>query len=164
MEIDADAVQYTLRSVRNRLVGSKDFYLLSITGSCGGCMNLTQSGSSWILSSDKALSELSVRAVNAQDSETETEFVTAAKAICFYAKRPDEIGLRFDTNGDGIFETELADEDVNYDGTVSVADAIAAVRFATEEIGTAYSRDVDNDGLLTLLDAMQVLRAIRKQA
>lgn len=158
MEIEMDAVPYTIRSIWNRDVNKTGFYDVRIEGDRGGKLSLAQDAKGWILRSEEPLAELSVSTVNLQEQETSLRFRTAADAVLFYEKQAGGIGMRFDTDGDNEFETELAPEDVNYDGKVTVSDAVAAAKFAAEADDADYFRDVDGDGLITLLDAMQVLR------
>ena len=164
VELQADAKPYTLYTVRNSVPADKDFFRAEITGGSGGDMQFTESGAGWILSSDNALTSLRISVENSKGTVQDV-FATAAQKIYIYAETATRIGVRFDFDGDGEFETafsELASTDINCDGTTNVADAVAAYRSAAEAEGAVYMKDADGDGLLTVRDAVTVLRSLHE--
>ena len=162
MDIQSEHKRYSLYSIRNDAPTNKDFYRIQIDGSNSGGMGFYKSGSGWILSSDDDLMQLDISAESMNGSYGRS-VATAARSIYLFAETNGKIGVRLDTDGDGEFETDfsrLKSEDVNNDGQVSVADAVSEIRFLAEDENAIYRKDVDGDGICTLLDAVKILNVL----
>ena len=92
-------------------------------------------------------------------------------SILFYEKSDGVLAAAVDLDGNGSYETELAEQfilgDVNQDGQINAKDAnavlIAASRIGTGQdsglnTGKTKAADVDHDGNINAVDASWILR------
>ena len=148
--------------MRNRTAADKDLYQLSVRSSGGGAVTFSEYQSGWLLSADRPLAALNITASNT-NHDFEQQLTTAANKVCIFAESDNRLGVRFDFDEDGTFETalsDLADEDVNCDGNVGISDAVAMMQTISETPDGVYWKDVDGDGMITVLDICCILRKL----
>ena len=131
-------------------------------------MQLTDVG--WVLTSD-SLYHVHIKTKSKSQSEQYRLFSTDASSVLFSSTDADAVIASVDTNGDGIFETELSDisnqlGDIDGNGIVNALDAadilISAAKLgAGEETGLnelqTLIADVDDNGQINAADASQIL-------
>ena len=145
------------------------WYQLSAQGNASdAALQLTDDG--WVLTSD-SLYHVHIKTKSKSQSEQYRLFSTDASSVLFSSTDADAVIASVDTNGDGIFETELSDisnqlGDIDGNGIVNALDAadilISAAKLgAGEETGLnelqTLIADVDDNGQINAADASQIL-------
>ncbi len=168
------AGNYMLEMVLDEGYHATDWHTLTVSGRDGGDLLLRgdEKQNGFIMRGD-TLNSITVTAKN--NAETVSASCNVPQnEVLIYQKAPHEIGFAVDTDGDGIYETELeASEapavqkgDYNADGTVDAEDAQAILKLYVEILaGTQtaltdaqkQASDIDGDGEITSADAQFTL-------
>ena len=166
MKISAEAKSaYTLLGIRNETTRADDFYKVGIDGTNGSEIQLTECPEGWILESDTGLEMLSISAKGTNGVSSRT-IATGATHILI-ASGKSGIEIRLDLVGNGSYEKSfdsLSAKDITKDGSISLADAVAAFRCLSEDKTCAYhanAADLTGDGYFTLQDAAVILKLLR---
>ena len=166
VEVQGESAAYTLSLIFDEDYPT-DWFAIEVSGSGADRASLEKAENGFILTSD-VLTDVTVKANNREQSATLT-FSSQYPSVLIYEIDPNTVGVRVDTNGDGIYETELADAavlpgDVDGDGKITASDARLALRRAVDLETYAEGSpeflacDIDRDGNVTASDARIILR------
>ena len=163
---------YALEMVVDKEVRSVDWHKITVTGRDGGNlkMQLEQGGKGFILSGD-SLKNVKVHA-NTYDADAERTFSTNYASVRIYEIDVNTVGIQADSDGDGVYETEIPADterqkgDADGDGEITNKDAQTVLVAYTDSLGTGVvdlpeaafnAADVDGDGKVGAGDAQYIL-------
>ncbi|MGN0604955.1 MAG: dockerin type I repeat-containing protein [Oscillospiraceae bacterium] len=146
------------------------WYTLGISGSDSENTVLQQTENGFILSGDN-LNNITVNANN-DDIKTGIRFSTDFQNVFIYSIDEATIGVKADTDNDGVFEKDIQTTpvetliagDIDGDGKLTANDALNILQAVTDVINLNEEQkslaDMDNDGEITSADALIVLQYI----
>lgn len=169
-EISGDTAPYTLAMIMNDGTYAGSWYDFKVSG-IGGNASLRRTEEGYILTADD-LTDVTAEAIG-HTADASLTFTAYTDSVLLYEVDAETIGVKADTDGDGIYETP-ADElpepslgDVNADGRVDASDAAALLTAAaaagtgTEDVLDAAAQlraDVNADGAYNASDAAILLQ------
>ncbi len=149
---------YTLRAVLNTGFHPTDWYNISVSGEKASAAKLEVTGGGYLFTSD-SLSEGIIINVSDRRFNATISVMTDYDSILIYEINETTIGIKVDTDGDGICETEYTPDylgDVNLDGTVNAADLVTAQKYLllSEAIEKKQfiAADINTDGIYDVFD------------
>ena len=163
--------EYRIHMTSNSSCLNTDWYEFEVKGKSGDNITVQPRENGWILSGS-SLENISVKAKN-EDSTVTGRFTTGYNSAYVYEIDKETIGIKADTDGDGIYETEITEEelekgDVTGDGNVSADDAqevleeyVAITLSGLKGKLTAAQRkaaDINADGIIGGDDAQNILQ------
>ncbi|HAG13568.1 MAG TPA: hypothetical protein DCG49_06865, partial [Ruminococcus sp.] len=163
---------YEMEMVIDREARAVDWHKITVSGRNGGNlkMQLEQGGKGIILSGDN-LKNVAVRA-NTYDNEAKRTFTADYGSVRIYEIDEKTVGIAADTDGDGVYETEIPADterqkgDADGDGKVTNKDAQMVLVAYTDSLGSGVvdlpeaafnAADVDGDGKVGAGDAQYIL-------
>ncbi len=161
------ASDYMMEIVSNEGYYYTDWYEITVSGHADSAsLEMTEDG--YLLTSDN-LQEITALAKN-DNAEASLTFSTDAESVLLYEVNETTLAAAIDTDGDGTFETTIAQSqylgDVNLDGSADATDAseilvAAAAEGSGNDSGFTDSQkanaDVNGDGASDATDAALVL-------
>ena len=164
MGISGEASEYLFDMVFNDGYLCTDWYQMSVSGTADTA-SLQKTEDGYVLTADN-LEEIKVNAKN--DTVTAAlSFSADADSVLLYEIDEYTIGAAIDTDGDGSYETTVAQSDylgdVNRDGSIDATDAAAVLKMASEigsgsQVENNTAADVNADGSINALDAAFILQ------
>ena len=163
---------YELIMVADKEIRAIDWHKLTVSGRDGGNlkMQFQPDGSGVILSGD-SLKNVAVKA-NSYTAEAMRTFSTNYGSVRIYEIDEKTVGIAADTDGDGVYETEIPADterqkgDADGDGEITNKDAQTVLVAYTDSLGTGVvdlpeaafnAADVDGDGKVGAGDAQYIL-------
>ncbi len=157
---------YTLRAVLNTGYHPTDWYNISVSGENASSAKLEVTGGGYLFTSD-SLSEGIIINVSDRRFNATISVMTDYDSILIYEINETTIGIKVDTDGDGICETEYTPDylgDVNLDGTVNAADLVTAQKYLllSEAIEKKQfiAADINTDGICDVFDFILLRRKV----
>ncbi len=131
LEIAGENTAYTFEMVWNEGHYTGSWYDFSVSGNADTA-NLRKTADGYILTSDN-LQEITVTAKN-DDAQETLRFSADADSVLLCERDDSALTAMIDTDGDGIYETEVPEEringDFNADGHVDALDAVLILQYA----------------------------------
>ncbi len=131
LEISGKNTSYTLEMVWNEGYYTGSWYNFIVSGTADTA-SLQKTKDGYILKSDN-LQNVTVTAQN-DDAQANLTFSTDADSVLLQEVDETTIAAKIDTDGDGIYETEVKEErvygDLNGDGSVNALDAALVLQYA----------------------------------
>lgn len=153
--LDSD---YTLSAVMNEGLHPTDWYKIEVSGEGADSGKITVSDEGYIFESDSIENGISVKASD-RNSEANLDLYSVSDKILIYQADKDRIGVKLDTDDDGVFETKYTPSylgDANGDSIVSIADAVKLQKYLlkgeeTDKKGQ-IAFDINMDGNVDIFD------------
>ena len=160
---------YTLEILSNDGYAPTDWYRMRASGTAGE-VTLRKADGGYLLSGD-TLTDVTLFA-ESDDADPRLTFSTDAGEVFLYEIDEDTIGVSVDQDGDGTYETRIAQTspravgDIDGSGTVDILDAIAINKSLlgglTLKKSAKTASDVDGNGTIDTTDALNILKAVVK--
>ena len=145
------------------------WYSFNVSGSggkTGTSVQTTKNG--WILTGD--FSNGAVVRAHDLDDQAVVRFASEYASVFVCEIDPKTIAVYVDEDNDGEYGSEIArtvapmEGDINYDGNVSIADAVMFARYCTEDPDIPKylvgPQDLDEDGFITVGDITSILKKL----
>ena len=169
IEAAGDSSAYTLEILSNDGCAPTDWYRMRASGTAGE-VTLRKADGGYLLSGD-TLTDVTLFA-ESDDADPRLTFSTDAGEVFLYEIDEDTIGVSVDQDGDGTYETLIAQTspravgDIDGSGTVDILDAIAINKSLlgglTLKKSAKTASDVDGNGTIDTTDALNILKAVVK--
>ena len=167
LAVSGEKAAYSLEMVTNENYPTQ-WYDVIISGTAANA-SLESAENGYVLKADD-LHTVQITAKNLDDSQKK-HYSTDADSILFFEKSEGVLAAAIDSDGNGSYETELAEQftlgDVNEDGSINAKDA-TEVLIAAARIGTGQNTglmdaqqkaaDVDHNGKINAVDATWILQ------
>ena len=163
---------YDITLVTDSALRTTDWDTFRAAGSSADRMTLRCTEGGYLFYADN-MNAVTVAASNSTHSAAVSFSAETPCDVLIYEIDADTIGVKADTDGDGIFETpldtqqtSLLDGDTNCDGRRSVADAVLLAKTVAEDASVCITAngvrnaELDGDGILTVGDIQQMLRLL----
>ncbi|MBR5371001.1 MAG: hypothetical protein IK130_02185 [Oscillospiraceae bacterium] len=174
ISLNGSSTDYDITLVTDPALCTTDWYTLRVTGGKADKMALRCTEGGYLFYADN-MENITVSADNGSHRAAVTFSAETPCAVMIYEINADTLGVKADTDGDGVFETPLETErtsllegDINCDGRLSVADAVLLAKTVAEDTSVSITAngmrnaELDCDGILTAGDVQQLLRMIAK--
>ncbi|MCQ2417941.1 MAG: leucine-rich repeat protein [Oscillospiraceae bacterium] len=167
--------KYALTMVQDQGTHATDWHKIAVAGTDGGTVMLQSDlkNNGWVMTGD-SLKNVTVTANNYKAAAEKT-FSAGCKKVLIYEIDENTIGIKADTDGDGIYETELTEEeqtelamgDLTGDGIIGADDAQAVLQAYVNlisDLGDGLTdaqrkaADINKDGAVSGDDAQLILQ------
>lgn len=157
---------FTLSMVLNEGYHPTDWYKISVRGENADSAELCLADDGYIIHGDSLSEGVWISASN-RDQKACLGFATDLESAFIYEIDETTIGIKVDTDNDGIYETKFSPSylgDVNNDMQVSVLDVVILQRYLLS-VGSLSSRqcisaDMDTDGSVDIFDLALLKRSL----
>ncbi|MCD7891847.1 MAG: dockerin type I repeat-containing protein [Ruminococcus sp.] len=158
MEFAGEDSDYTLSMVLNDDYHATDWYKVNVSGEGADYAKLAVSDEGYVLTSDGLSEGIYINAANRQVSVS-LGIMTDCNSILIYEIDENTIGIRLDTDGDGVYETDYEPDylgDYNLDGTVDSADLASLQQYLIShtiiDVKQHIAIDINMDGVVDTFD------------
>ncbi len=161
---------YTMKLVFNEEICDDPWYSLTVEGQNADSASVKKTDAGYLLDAS-ALCQVSVSAKN-DDSCAVLGFTTESDSVLIYENENAGITAAADLDGDGTYESILAESgkllngDVSLDNQLSMIDVIALNQnlLAGRKLNTAQKQNADynGDGIPTAADALVIMKELLK--
>lgn len=161
---------YTMSMVLNEGCYPTDWYNISACGIDSNKSSLTVTDDGYILTSDSLESGVSLIVEN-RETTANKYFSINADSILIYEIDSNTIGLKIDTNNDGIYDKDVTNSvettfDISGDGEIGIVDLLLLKKYilGMDSLSTRSKviADINNDNNVNILDLMQLKSLIMK--
>lgn len=157
---------YNLSMVLNEGHHPTDWYKIEVSGDEADTGEITVTEDGYVLKSDGLKNGVSIEVSNKQ-SKAKLDLYAVSDKILIYQLSKDRIGIKLDTNNDGIFETKYTPSylgDANSDNIVSIADAVRLQKYLLNEESIDKKEhialDINMDGNVDVFDYILMRKKI----
>lgn len=158
VEFAGEDSDYTLSMVLNDDYHATDWYKVNVSGEGADFAKLTVSDEGYVLTSDGLSEGIYINAANRQVSVS-LGIMTDCNSILIYEIDENTIGIRLDTDGDGVYETDYEPDylgDYNLDGIVDSADLASLQQYLIShtiiDVKQHIAIDINMDGVVDTFD------------
>ena len=171
--VKGESASYEIQMVFNEGNYVTDWYAIEISGANADEIIFEQTEYGYVLVGNN-LQDVNVSAWN-DEHDADVTFSSEYTQVLIHEIDEDTIGISADTDGDGTYETIIAESeedntvtgDVNGDGTVNISDAtLVLTLYASDAAGIVIdgvteeqrlAADINGDGSVTISDATAIL-------
>ncbi len=157
---------YNLSMVLNEGYHPTDWYKIEVSGDEANTGEITVTDEGYVFKSDGLKNGVSIEIFN-KESKANLDLYAVCDEILIYQLSEDRIGIKLDTNNDGIFETKYTPSylgDANSDNIVSIADAVRLQKYLLNEESIDKKEhialDINMDGTVDVFDLILMRRKI----
>lgn len=166
VSFEGENSSYNLSMVLNEGYHPTEWYKIEVSGDEADTGEITVAEDGYVFKSDSLKNGISIKASN-RTSEANLGLYATADKIFIYQLSDDRIGIKLDTNNDGIFETKYTPSylgDANYDNVVSIADAVRLQKYLLNEESIDKKEhialDMNMDGTVDVFDFILMRKKI----
>lgn len=157
---------YNLSMVLNEGYHPTDWYKIEVSGDEANTGEITVTDEGYVFKSDGLKNGVSIEIFN-KESKANLDLYSVCDEILIYQLSKDRIGIKLDTNNDGIFETKYTPSylgDANSDNIVSIADAVRLQKYLLNEESIDKKEhialDINMDGTVDVFDFILMRKKI----
>ena len=170
VSIEGSDTTYNFNMIYNDGYHTTDWYSFQVDGSHVDTANMKQTEEGYVLHADN-LNDVTAQAYN-DDANAEVTFSTDYTDVLLYEIDQETIGVAVDTDGDGTYETTIAQSDadttaygdLNTDDTVDLRDTIVLNKYLANMVQLSdvqeENADCYKDGNLDEKDAATLMKFV----
>lgn len=158
VSFEGEDSSYNLSMILNEGYHPTEWYKIEISGDNANTGEITVDEEGYIFKSDGLKNGISIKASN-RTSEANLSVYSSDDKILIYQIDDDKIGIKLDTNNDGIFETKYNPSylgDANCDNIVNIADAVQLQKYLLNKESINKKQyinfDINMDGTVNVFD------------
>lgn len=157
---------YNLSMILNEGYHPTDWYKIEVSGDKADTGEITVTDEGYVFKSDSLKNGVSIEVSN-KESKANLDLYTVSDEILIYQLSEYRIGIKLDTDNDGIFETKYTPSylgDANNDNIVSIADAVRLQKYLLNEESIEKKEhialDINMDGMVDVFDFILMRKKI----
>lgn len=166
VEFVGENSDYTLSMVLNEGYYSTDWFEIEVDGENANKAKLSVTNGGYIISSDSFSDGIMIKTSN-RNVTANLGIITEYDSVFIYEIDETTIGIKVDTNNDGIYETNFEPTylgDANLNGSIGIVDAVLLQKYllnnATINKKQYISMDMNMDGVVNVFDLVFLKRKL----
>lgn len=166
IEISGNDSDYTLSLLMNEGYHPTDWYKIEVSGVNASNAELSVADGGYAVSNDSFSDGIMVKVSN-RDVTASIGLVTDCESLFVYEIDETTIGIKLDTDNDGIYETDFQPDyigDGNQNGSINLVDVVLLQKYllniVTIDRKQCIAMDMNMDGAVNVLDLMILKRTL----